>query len=97
LIELPTLTNKWNFSKCDLIDSLFSRLEFCSIISAYVKDYQMPANEQGLADHISIWGRRRIILRGGNRGVAAAAVDECRVSYGDLKNRCSGGSPHGEG
>jgi len=23
----------------------------------------MPANEQGLADHISIWGRRRIILK----------------------------------
>jgi len=22
----------------------------------------MPANEQGLVDHISIWGRRRIIL-----------------------------------
>jgi hypothetical protein len=67
------------------------------ISSAPVKDYQMPANEQGLADHISIWGRRRIILRGGNRGVAAAAVDECRVSYGDLKSRCSGRSPHGEG
>jgi hypothetical protein len=30
--------------------------------AALVKDYQMPANEQGLADHISIWGRRRIIL-----------------------------------
>jgi hypothetical protein len=34
LIELPTLTNKWNFSKRDLIDSLVSRLEFCSNISA---------------------------------------------------------------
>jgi len=51
----------------------------------------MPANEQGLADHISIWGRRRIILRGGNRGVVAGVVDECRVSYGDLRSGCFGG------
>jgi len=56
----------------------------------------MPANEQGLADHISIWGRRRIILRGGNRGVVAGVVDECRVSYGDLRSGCFGGSPIGE-
>jgi len=30
--------------------------------SAPVKDYQMPAVEQGLADYISVRGRRRIIL-----------------------------------
>jgi hypothetical protein len=65
--------------------------------SASVKDYQMPAREQRLADHISVWGRRRIILRGGNRGVAAAAVDKYRVSYGDLRIGCSGCSPHGAG
>jgi len=57
-------------------------------MAAFVKDYQMPAGEQRLTDYISVGGRRRIILRGGNRGVAAAAVDECRVSYGDLNVRC---------
>ncbi len=35
----------------------------------------MPAREQELADSISIWGRRQIILRGGNRGAEAAAVE----------------------
>jgi hypothetical protein len=44
-------------------------------MTAVVKDYQMPANEQRLADKISVWGRRQIILRGGNRGVVAAAVE----------------------
>jgi len=34
----------------------------------------MPADEQRLADYISVWGRRRIILRGGNREVVAAVV-----------------------
>ncbi len=57
----------------------------------------MPAREKGLADYLSVWGRRRIILRGGNRGVAAVVVDSCRVSYGDLNVRCCGCSPHGEG
>ena len=41
------------------------------IISAPVKDYQMPAIELGLADYFGVWGRRQIILRGGNRGVVA--------------------------
>jgi len=40
-------------------------------MTAIVKDYQMPAGELRLADQIEVWGRRRIILRGGNRGVAA--------------------------
>ena len=31
-------------------------------LSALVKDYQMPANAQKLADLISAWGRRQIIL-----------------------------------
>jgi hypothetical protein len=35
----------------------------------------MPAREKRLADHISVWGRRRIILRGGNREVAAVVVE----------------------
>ncbi len=42
--------------------------------TAIVKDYQMPAREQELADYISVWGRRQIILRGGNRGVVATAL-----------------------
>jgi len=46
----------------------------------------MPAGEQRLADHISVWGRRRIILRGGNRGVAADESGLFPLSYGDLKN-----------
>ena len=54
--------------------------------AALVKDYQMPAIELGLADYLGVRGRRQIILRGGNRGVVAAAVDACRVSYGDLKS-----------
>jgi len=54
-------------------------------MTAFVKDYQMPAVEQGLADYISVRGRRRIILRGGNRGVAADVSDLLRLSYGDLK------------
>ena len=57
----------------------------------------MPADEQGLADCISVWGRRQIILRGGNRGVAAAVAEKFSLSYGDLKSRCSGSSPHGDG
>jgi len=48
----------------------------------------MPACEQGLADCLGVWGRRRIILRGGNRGVVAVSLDKCRVSYGDLKSFC---------
>jgi len=44
-------------------------------MAALVKDYQMPADEQGLADYISAWGRRQIILRGGNRGVEAAVAE----------------------
>jgi hypothetical protein len=42
--------------------------------AAIVKDYQMPADEQRLSDCIIVWGRRQIILRGGNRGVEAAEV-----------------------
>ncbi|MFT5770484.1 MAG: hypothetical protein ACI9H8_002473, partial [Lysobacterales bacterium] len=41
------------------------------MISASVKDYQIPASEQRLADYLGVWGRRQIILRGGNRGVEA--------------------------
>jgi hypothetical protein len=44
-------------------------------MTAVVKYYQMPANEQTLADQISVWGRHQIILRGGNGGVVAAAAD----------------------
>jgi hypothetical protein len=38
-------------------------------MSGFVKDYQMPAIELGLADYLGVWGRRQIILRGGNHGV----------------------------
>jgi hypothetical protein len=44
-------------------------------MSGSVKDYQMPADEQDLAGCIIAWGRRQIILRGGNRGVEAAVAD----------------------
>ena len=53
-----------------------------------VKDYQMPANEERPADWTSVWGRRRIILRGGNRGVEADSAGSFPLSYGDLKSRC---------
>jgi len=43
-------------------------------MSAFVKDYQMPAGEERLADYISVGGRLRIILRGGNRGVVVTSV-----------------------
>ena len=43
--------------------------------SGFVKDYSMPAIEQGLAAWTDVQGRRWIILRGGNRGVEAAAVE----------------------
>ena len=48
----------------------------------------MPANERRLADQISVWGRRQIILRGGNRGVEAVVARSFPLSYGDLKSRC---------
>jgi hypothetical protein len=32
----------------------YCRAFFIALISASVKDYQMPAREQGLADHISV-------------------------------------------
>jgi len=59
-------------------------------MTAIVKDYQMPADEQGLADCIIVWGRRQIILRGGNRGVEADVVERFSLSYGDLKSRSWG-------
>ena len=48
----------------------------------------MPASEQRLADYLGVWGRRQIILRGGNRGVEAAVAESCPLSYGDLKSFC---------
>ena len=45
----------------------------------------MPAGAEGPADRDSVRGRRRIILRGGNRGVAAVVSGLFRLSYGDLK------------
>jgi len=57
-------------------------------MAACVKDYQMPAIELGLADYLSVWGRRQIILRGGNRGVVAVALGNRRMSYGDLRSIC---------
>jgi len=57
-------------------------------MSAIVKDYQMPAIELGLADYLGVWGRRQIILRGGNRGVEADVAGSFPLSYGDLKSIC---------
>ena len=42
----------------------------------------MPANKQRLADYHSVWGRRRIILRGGNRGVDAAVIGLLPLLWG---------------
>ena len=52
----------------------FLTAHYRSQMSAIVKDYQMPAIELGLADYLGVWGRRQIILRGGNRGVVATSV-----------------------
>jgi hypothetical protein len=57
----------------------------------------MPAIEQGLAAWTDVQGRRWIILRGGNRGVVAAAVESCRLSYGDLKSSFLDSSPSNDG
>jgi len=57
----------------------------------------MPAIEKGLADQISVWGRRQIILRGGNRGVEAAVAGSFPLSYGDLKSLCLLCSDRNEG
>ena len=63
----------------------------------FVKDYQMPAIELGLADYLGVWGRRQIILRGGNRGVEADVAGSFALSYGDLKSICLIGSGRGDG
>jgi hypothetical protein len=65
-------------------------------MTVIVKDYQMPASEQRLSDCIIVWGRRQIILRGGNRGVEAAVAESFSLGYGDLKSSYSGCSPHGD-
>jgi len=56
----------------------------------------MPANEQRLADWISVWGRLQIILRGGNRGVEADCAGSFPLSYGDLKSFCLLCSDHND-
>jgi len=48
----------------------------------------MPAIELGPADYLGVWGRRQIILRGGNRGVEADVAGSFALSYGDLKSIC---------
>ena len=57
-------------------------------MAAPVKDYQMPDSEQRLADYLGVWGRRQIILRGGNRGVEANVAGSFPLGYGDLKSLC---------
>ena len=57
----------------------------------------MPADEQGLADCIIAWGRRQIILRGGNRGVEAAVAGWFQLGYGDLSSICLSASGRGSG
>jgi hypothetical protein len=46
-------------------------------MSAPVKDYQMPADEQGLSDCIIVWGTRQIILNRSSliRTALSALVD----------------------
>ena len=56
----------------------------------------MPTDEQDLVDCIIVWGRRQIILRGGNRGVEADVAESFPLSYGDLKNICLIGSGRGD-
>ena len=51
----------------------------------------------GLADYLGVWGRRQIILRGGNRGVEADVAGSFALSYGDLKSICLIGSGRGDG
>ena len=46
----------------------------------------MPAIELGLAEYLGVWGRRQIILRGGNRGVEADVAGSFPLSYGDSKS-----------
>jgi len=55
-------------------EELPTELSFAHLISAPVKDYSMPAIEQGLAAWIDVRGRCWIILRGGNRGAVATSV-----------------------
>ena len=57
----------------------------------------MPANEQRLADYLGVWGRRQIILRGGNRGVEADGAGLFPLGYGDLKSLCLIFSDRNEG
>jgi len=57
----------------------------------------MPAIELGLADYLGVWGRRQIILRGGNRGAEADVARSFALSYGDLKSICLIGSGRGDG
>ena len=57
----------------------------------------MPAIELGLADYLGVWGRRQIILRGGNRGVEADIAGSFALSYGDLKSICLICSGRGDG
>ena len=57
----------------------------------------MPAIELGFADYLGVWGRRQIILRGGNRGVEADVAESFPLSYGDLKSICLIGSGRGDG
>ena len=66
-------------------------------MAASVKDYQMPAIELGLADYLGVWGRRQIILRGGNRGVEADVAGSFPLSYGDSKSICLICSGRGDG
>ena len=57
----------------------------------------MPAIGLGPADYLGVWGRRQIILRGGNRGVEADVAGPFALSYGDLKSICLVCSGHSDG
>ena len=49
-------------------------------MAAVVKDYQMPADEQGLADCIIAWGRHLIILNKSSHIVMPFLMHETTTS-----------------
>jgi hypothetical protein len=57
----------------------------------------MPAVEVYVSACIDVRGRRRIMLRGGNRGVAADVAGWFQLSYGGLKGIGSRFSGHADG
>jgi len=49
-------------------------------MTAIVKDYQMPASEQRLADYLGVWGRRQIILNWPLAAISSIEISTIRIS-----------------